>query len=292
MQIESPYRSEPSQWLRGQLHSHSTESDGTRAPQEVVSDYASRGYDFLMLSDHDRLTPTEGLDAQGMVLIPGNEISARGPHLLHVNAEGTVPPNEDRQKVLDDIRGDGHGFAVMNHPNWLEHFNHCPQELLEAWQGYAGIEIYNGVIRRLPGSPLATDRWDRLLGSGRRVWGFANDDSHADIDVELAWNMVQYPVHETPTVDGIVVALRTGRFYASTGVVIRSITVDGPAITVQTENAQHILAVVDFGRIIAEADGPILHYRVPSSPNCRYVRIECYGAGEAMAWTQPFFITP
>ena len=61
---------------------------------------------------------------------------------------------------------------------------------LKAWSGCQGIEIYNGVIGRLNGSPDALRKWETPLTEGRRVWGYANDDSHAAGDVALGWNVV------------------------------------------------------------------------------------------------------
>ena len=43
-------------WLWGNLHAHSTNSDGARSPKNVIRDYSARGYDFLALSDHDTFT--------------------------------------------------------------------------------------------------------------------------------------------------------------------------------------------------------------------------------------------
>ncbi len=72
------------------LHSHSTLSDGTFTPQEVVALARERGLDVLALTDHDT---TAGLDeAQtaadeaGIELVPGVEFSAtldgKSVHLL------------------------------------------------------------------------------------------------------------------------------------------------------------------------------------------------------------------
>ena len=178
--------------LKGNLHAHTNESDGTMQPQAMIDAYAERGYDFLMVSDHDIYNSPErlaGYQANGMTLIPGNEVTANGPHLLHVNANRRVEPQRDRQAGLDEI-GRGGGFAIMNHPNWEEDFDHLPFQQLEALRGYAGIEIFNGVCQGLAGSAYATDKWDRLTGTGRRVWGFANDDLHAPDQIGRGWNMV------------------------------------------------------------------------------------------------------
>jgi len=285
MRILNPYEGAAERWLRGNLHTHSTNSDGTRAPSDVAAAYAALGYDFLMFSDHDHFTDPSAVDGHGLVLLPGVEVSAWGPHIVHAGATHAVEPPVDRQAAIDAIRADG-GFAIVAHPNWEAHFNHCPQDLLEAWEGYAGIEVYNGVIRRLNGSPLATDRWDRLLGLGRRVWGYAHDDSHREGDEGLAWNMVA----AEPAPEAILDALRRGAFYASTGVVVREVAVEGETVRVETENAQRLVVHSDFGHREMEVDGPAATWRVTGDRPPKYVRFECWGPGEAMAWTQPFFI--
>lgn len=42
-------------WYRGNTHSHTLWSDGDSAPEAVVDWYASHGYDFLVISDHNVL---------------------------------------------------------------------------------------------------------------------------------------------------------------------------------------------------------------------------------------------
>ncbi len=61
------------------LHSHSTESDGTLSPQELVAHAVSQGVSVLALTDHDS---TAGIERarktaaeHGITLIPGVEIS-------------------------------------------------------------------------------------------------------------------------------------------------------------------------------------------------------------------------
>lgn len=297
--VHSPYRTVSSDndlrkapcndgavWVKGNLHTHTTRSDGPYTPQETVDAYAARGYGFLMLSDHDQITDVSGLESRGMALIPGNEISADGPHFLHVNAHRLVAPHSDRQAVIDAACADG-GLAIACHPNWETSFNHCPQEQLDAWNGYTGIEIFNGVISWLPGNPLATDRWDRLLGQGRRVWGFANDDCHTASDIGIAWNVVQA---EPGNISDIVGALREGRFYASTGVIIKQIRVSGRTIHIETVNAHRILAFSDYARRLGYVDARTITFTAPEDGMNRYVRFECWGAAQDMAWTQPFFI--
>jgi len=75
--------------LTADLHCHSTASDGTLPPSEVVRRAAGQGVDLLALTDHDT---TAGLDeaqrqaqASGLRLIPGIELSTTWQgRLLHI----------------------------------------------------------------------------------------------------------------------------------------------------------------------------------------------------------------
>jgi hypothetical protein len=289
--VDNPYPSEGS-WLRGNLHGHSTFSDGSEAFEDVLADYERRGYDFLAMTDHDIfIDPDEYRAKTSLTLIPAVEVSRNGPHILQIDAKEFIEPDRDRQKVVSDINAQG-ALAVMNHPNWGYNFNHCPHELLEAVEGYAGLEIYNGVIERLAGTPLATDRWDMLLSKGRRVWGFSNDDSHTPGDVELAWNVVRV-AENSPA--AVVEALRTGSFYASTGVEITDVRVSGGELQVETSNASRIRFITQHGMYKQTTEGSSAAFALPTddegAKGLLYVRAECYGAGGATAWTQPVFLT-
>ncbi len=94
-------------WFRGNLHTHTTESDGSRPPEIVIADYESRGYDFLCISDHDILVdPSQYQQDTSMTLIPAVEVSAHGPHIQQVNANNRVAPDSDRQVVVREIIAD------------------------------------------------------------------------------------------------------------------------------------------------------------------------------------------
>lgn len=272
--------------LRGNLHAHSTQSDGRAAPQAMLNTCARHGHGFAMLSDHDRWTSATELaafDSHGMVLLPGQEVSKDGEHILQVGGVAPVVPESDRQRVIDAIVATG-GLAVMNHPNWFREQDHCTQERLMALRGYTGIEVVNAVIGELEGDPYAFNRWDRLLGHGRRVWGFANDDAHGVEQLGQAWNTV-YP--RTADAAGVIAALAAGRFVASTGLDVAALHVDGDVAEIHCPDADRILAITDWGRRLAVANGPRLRAHLPAK--CTYLRFACLGAGERGAWTQPLF---
>ena len=84
------------------------------------------------------------------------------------------------------------GMAILCHPNWVREDLWSPDAHGRAAL-YAGIEIYNHVINRLPGRALATDDWDAMLSRGHLIWGYANQDAHRPDDFGHAWNMVLAP---------------------------------------------------------------------------------------------------
>ena len=286
MTLQNPYRGDGDSgftWLRGNLHAHTMLSDGALPPEAVIAAYEARGYDFLAISDHDRFVPPAAYQARtGMTLIPADEVTAGGPHVLAVQVGEVVAPDPDRQKVIDATLAQ-QGFAVLNHPNWQAHYDHFPQELMARLDGYAGIEIYNGVVERLEGSALATDCWDRLLTAGRRVWGFAHDDFHRPEDLARGWIVVQASGRGATE---ICDAIRHGRFYASTGVEIARIEVDGPSLFVAALNAGRIRFLGAGGRELAYADAPEARYRVTGDEG-GYVRAECHGDGTHYAVPTP-----
>jgi hypothetical protein len=289
IKIFNPYEGlSKGQWMRGNLHCHSTRSDGSRPPQGVIDDYARRGYDFLMLSDHDVFSSPEDYaqwDARGMLLINGNEVSAGGVHILHVDADRRVEPAKRRQQVIEEVNKTK-GFTIVAHPNWTNNFDHCPAEKMLEWTGYLGVEVYNGLVEWHSGSAYGDDKWDMALSEGKRIWGFANDDSHTGVhDIQLGWNVVY--THDK-SVKGLIEAMRAGRFYPSTGVTIADVKVEGDKITITTKDAHRIAAILDHGRRFACVDASTMTITVPEGAT--YVRFECFGVGERMAWTQPFFI--
>ncbi|PCJ57462.1 MAG: hypothetical protein COA79_15640 [Planctomycetota bacterium] len=272
-------------WLRGNLHTHTTISDGAENPQTMIQSYADLGHDFLFISDHDSLADYSNLDPCGLILIKGNEVTASGPHILDVGAKVLVPATPDRQTVINQINTES-GFAVLNHPNNTFSQNHYPYELMLELKDYTGIEIFNAKALSSAGSHLGLNRWDRLLAEKGMVWGFANDDSHDLSIVGSAWNVVWA---KDKSGDAILEALKNGSFYASTGVEIIQLEVKNSKVHVVTANADKIIVVGKYGKRLFESNG---HELIFDTSECLspYLRIECYGSGEKMAWTQPIQI--
>ncbi len=98
--------------LIADLHCHSTASDGTLLPAEVVARAAGNGVDILALTDHDT---TAGLDRayrsaeeNNIRLIPGIELSASWQgkliHIIGLDIDPEHPPLKKGIKMLKAMR--------------------------------------------------------------------------------------------------------------------------------------------------------------------------------------------
>lgn len=100
--------------LRGDLHTHSLRSDGSRDPVALAGHYREMGYDFLALTDHNRFYPGGEIDevyeslSCGLVRVPGEEIHAPGStlHVIHVGGGQSVAAQyvNDLEGYLADIK--------------------------------------------------------------------------------------------------------------------------------------------------------------------------------------------
>ncbi|MFJ5705920.1 PHP domain-containing protein [Streptomyces sp. NPDC093105] len=96
--------------MRIDLHSHSTASDGTDTPAELVRNAAAAGLDVVALTDHDTTRGhAEAIAAapEGLTVVPGAELSCRldgiGLHMLAYLFDPEEPALlAERELVRDD----------------------------------------------------------------------------------------------------------------------------------------------------------------------------------------------
>lgn len=279
----NPYATQDTLWLRGNLHAHTTLSDGELSPEDTLEAFLRHGYDFAALTDHDVVAePNVGRVPQ-ILFLPGVEHSAQ-QHLLRLDVSSTLPHDLSYQSVID-LTVQAGGLVILNHPNWGENQDHWHDSQLLRLERYHGIEIYNNVIEYLEGSPYALDRWDRLLSAGKRVWGYANEDTHWARQMGSAWNAVL--VRERSK-QAVVEALQAGRFYASTGVFLEAILVEESYLRISTRNARELRLISLHGRVIEQVNRHQTTFSLAKAEG--YARVEAIGDGEARAWTQPVFL--
>ena len=85
------------------------------------------------------------------------------------------------------------------------------------------MEIYSGDGIHIE-EDVGLRLWDKVLSTGRRIWGIGNDDFHHWGQERRVWNVVQASAR-TPS--AVLDALRRGSFYVSTGYGFDAIEADG-----------------------------------------------------------------
>ena len=93
--------------LRGNLHAHTTFSDGVRTPHAPVEEYESRGYDFLAITDHeDHDNLVEPQYARALEKLAPRLLLFRGRELSYTRFAQHV----------GRVDGDDDTLWVLNHP--------------------------------------------------------------------------------------------------------------------------------------------------------------------------------
>jgi len=168
--IANPY-SPKANTYKGQLHCHSTNSDGNDTPTELVTFYKNAGYHFVSITDHDVATPSPNV--ADILFIPGIEIAADVGTGYHIPVYNTtnIQAAKTGQGVLDGVLGLD-GYANIAHPNYTAY--PIPYGGLASLSSYYGIEVYNANCTNQTDDPAgyAENRWDELLTDGRKVFGF------------------------------------------------------------------------------------------------------------------------
>ena len=95
--------------IRADFHTHSTASDGTIAPADLLRQASRRGLSILARTDHDtapRLAPAAaGAHGRGIRLIPGIELSTNvEPGEVHILGYGINPDDRTLQDALATLR--------------------------------------------------------------------------------------------------------------------------------------------------------------------------------------------
>ena len=300
-------------WYKGNIHTHTTESDGDENPHKVASWYRRHGYDFLVLSDHNHLTLLEYGSGRRRfrkpLMVPGEEVSVRirgGETPIHINGVGisqVVEPIDAGDVVATlqanvDAIVEAGGIASINHPNMRWAFDHREisrvegASLLEVFNGHPGANLFGA-----PGKPSYEAIWDGVLSAGRVIFGVATDDSHYYHDFVpwlsnpgRGWVMVQA---DKLTQEAIVDGLASGKFYASTGVTLTQLECSAEIIALEIDQERDFIYTTRFtgknGAVLAESTGLTAEYRADGHEE--YVRATVISSSGPRAWTQPVFPT-
>lgn len=289
-------------FFKGNLHTHTELSDGKRPVDEVVGIYKNLGYDFLAITDHNRIFKSDEFNDE-LYILPGLEIHSTKPdsdHTHHVVALTTY----DNEKV-------SHGQIIENY-EWTDSVSACnglcdmmkplgfdliychamwsrtrPEEFNNP--AFMAMEVYNGVCDVNYDQGNQEVYWDDTLRDGLKIWAVASDDCHGrDIHYGRGYVMVK-----SDSLDdrGILKSLNSGAFYSSQGPSIYDFRIEDDRAYLECSPA----AMITF--ITYEHRGFSFKYDVPATsammtfnPDIDYIRAEVTDSNGKKAWTNPIYI--
>jgi len=275
--INNPYKSGGSLSLKGQLHCHTTGSDGAQTPLAVATAYKTAGYDFLAITDHDNITPDPVV--AGLTFIQSVEESISHHIVAYDITERSG--SLDVQTVLN-FHEDRNKITSIAHPNWINMYQLTADEMAKLSE-YNFTEVYNNVL-----DSYAESQWDYALSTYKKVFATAVDDCHDITGAKFngGWVVV---FTETNTKDAILESLRNGNFYASTGNDI-SISFSGNEITASSAASSTITFIGWNGKALQTTAGvTTATYTIKGDEG--YIRVRSVRTSDSKyAWSQPIFI--
>jgi len=306
MVLRSPAFSSPGRFYRGNLHTHSTTSDGALEPAEVCRRYSAEGYDFICISDHFiglfdyPITDTSAYRTESFTTILGAEMHTsqmKNGEIWHILAVGlptdfTPPetPNLDGAQAPESAASlarrcaEAGAFVALAHPQW----NAMTLEDARPISSAHAVEIYNhsAAVEGERGDGFAI--LDLLLAEGRTLSACATDDAHfrQDPDHFGGWVMVKAEAREP---GALLAALKAGHYYSSQGPRLHDIRIEDNTIHVECTPADRILVVGAgsankrvYGAGMASASFPLARFQ--SGGWVRVVIVDRHGR---RAWSNP-----
>jgi len=295
----------PGRFWRGNLHTHSTLSDGCLTPEEVCRRYQAEGYDFLALTDHFvgrysyPIADTKPFRSNAFTTILGAELHSgamENGELWHILAVGLpeefAPSNSpDFRPVEGQETGpelaararEAGAFVAIAHPHWSG-LTLADARSIEAAHS---VEIYNH------GCAIGCDReggghvLDLLLSEGRDLTIIATDDAHfTEPDHFGGWTMVKAEANDP---EHLLAALKRGEFYSSQGPELKNVEIRPGEVFVESSAVSSVIvqgqgqaALAVHGTSMTRTAVPLDRFR--GSP---WLRVTVLDSAGKRAWSNP-----
>ncbi len=295
--------SKPGRFWKGNLHTHSTRSDGKLTPEKVCQVYRDLGYDFLSITDHFLqqysfpMTDTRSACTEHFATLTGAELHAYATstgelwHILAVGLPLDFAPsiNGETGAQLAARALETGAFVAAAHPAWSD----ITEEDLLSLGPIHAVEIYNGIADDHNDRAESWSLVDAMLVRGQRYSACATDDAHFDPrlnDVGRGWVHVK---SEQLAPEALLEALKAGAYYSSTGPMIHDLQVQpnnkvyvrcSPAASVLVKGKGSIFRHC-HGNGMMEAEISIRNFNSP------YLRVTVRDAQGRRAWSNPVWLT-
>lgn len=203
--------------LFGDLHIHTTASDGTLSAYEVGTLAKSKGLDFVALANHNNFAENFFLPhIDGLTFVPAVEWTH---YKGHMNFFGVPNPfensfvantREEMETLISNARSKGAVISV-NHPMC----RFCPY-LWEDEKAFDMVEIWNGPMRKTNTDGIKW--WTDMLCRGRRLPAVGGSDFHKPKSLVRIGNPVTGVYSKSPAPEDILDAIKKGKAFVSDSV--------------------------------------------------------------------------
>ncbi|MCD6221729.1 CehA/McbA family metallohydrolase [bacterium] len=290
IEFKNPFKKKGN-WYKGNLHLHTTNSDGTYTPEEICALYKEAGYDFISITDHNKVTEVKEISPSFLV-IKGAELNKDDFHVVAVGLKKEfIVENFSYQEIIDEINR-RKAYSIVAHPYWS---GLTSSDLLKL-KNYIGIEVYNNTCEKIKGKGYSSVHWDELLQKGEKIFGFASDDAHHHLDKYKEDDALGSFIMVKATSlseKSILNSIKNGYFYSSTGPIIENIEISENTIYIKTSPVKHIDFISFAGKgsrfsgkrkLLKE-----IEYKIKGDEE--YIRIEITDKRGKKAWTNPVYKT-
>lgn len=290
----------PGRFYRGNLHTHSTCSDGALSPEAVVKAYRDEGYDFIALTDHflERynypLTDTRPYRSSDFTTLIGAEL--HGPeidlggiwHFVAVGLPLDFEPlraGESGPDIAARAAAAG-AFVGAAHPAW---YGLTMEDLHRVVEAVDAIEVYNETCAELNDRGDSWAVCDALLAQQHRVTAYAADDAHfGRHDYFGAWVHVRA---ESLEPELLLQALKAGQYYSSQGPEIKNLRVEDGYIHIESSPVRAVFIGGLGARAERRLGTSLTRCSLPLEKFAdSYCRVTLVDAAGKRAWTNPIWL--
>lgn len=291
----------PGRFYRGNLHTHTTNSDGRLAGDEVIRAYAQNGYDFVAITDHFTdhyrfpVTDTRVLRTPDFTTLIGAELHtpalANGEpwHIVAVGLPFDFAPTAagETGPALAARAAAAGAFVGIAHPAWYG----LSLDDARSIETAHAIEVYNETCAMLNDRGESWYVLDTLLAEGRRLTAFGTDDAHFQDEKPDAFGAWVWVRAEELEPEALLAALKAGHFYTSQGPRLHDIRIDEEGIEIQCSPAVGIYvggaraaSYRAHGRGLTRCRFPLDQFRGS------YCRVTVIDAAGKRAWSNPIWL--
>lgn len=280
-------------WYKGNLHMHTSLSDGDLTPQEAMDLYIENGYDFISITDHWTYYYDETY--KDLTVLAGDEyhvgkvVTDGLVHILGIGCE-TKPQvkwanNPTIREVVDAIH-EGKGLAILAHPAWSLN---DPDSIIRIGD-YDGLEIYNSIS----GEPLNCSGRaysgvivDMLAARGYDYPLFAHDDAHFYQYYDKCRSYILVNA-ESNSKEDLMKAIREKKFYSSQGPTFDIVEMRDGILHIECSPCQFVSVVSDcvWSRKRNITGENITSFDYEPVERDKYLRVEIRDKDGNWAWSQ------